>query len=185
MASCHLTVADCAQGRRPDNRPGGDDSDPGLASRRESSPTAKNEKVLSYQRGLQQHTAKGRDPRTPASHWPMRVVAATAGMLRLDGRIRPHFRARQGQLHQVLRHRRFCGFVFASTMSQCPSREVVSATASSFSEAVITWERTSSTGAALVWFQASQPRCLVCLLMTQLEDLLLRIWKCSIMKFHW
>ena len=28
-------MADRAQGRRPDNRPGGDDSDPGLASRRE------------------------------------------------------------------------------------------------------------------------------------------------------
>ena len=31
-----------SQGRRPENRPGGDDSDPGLASRRESSLTAKN-----------------------------------------------------------------------------------------------------------------------------------------------
>ena len=72
--------------------------------------TAKNKKVLSYQRGLHQHTAKGRDPRTPASwrHWLMRVVAATAGMIRLDGRIRLPFRARRGQLCQILRHRRFC-----------------------------------------------------------------------------
>ena len=31
-------MADRAQGRRPDNRPGGDDSDPGLASRRELRP---------------------------------------------------------------------------------------------------------------------------------------------------
>ena len=31
-------MADRAQGRRPDNRPGGDDSDPGLASRRERGP---------------------------------------------------------------------------------------------------------------------------------------------------
>ena len=57
----------------------------------------------------------------------------------------------------------------------------------------ITWEtvsrsgtaKTSSTGTALVWFQASQPSCLVCLLVTQLDDLSLCIWKCVIMKFHW
>ena len=56
------------------------------------------------------HTAKGRDPRTPASwrHWLRRVVAATAGMVRLDGRRRLPFRAHRGQLCQVLRHRRFC-----------------------------------------------------------------------------
>ena len=34
-------MADRAQGRRPDNRPGGDDSDPGLASRRERGLTAR------------------------------------------------------------------------------------------------------------------------------------------------
>ena len=65
------------------------------------------EEVPSYQRGLHQHTAKGRDPRTLAlwRHWLMRVVAATAGMLSLDGRIRAPYRARRGQLYQVLRHR--------------------------------------------------------------------------------
>ena len=41
VASCHLTMADRVQGRRADNRPGGDDSDPGLASRRERDPTAR------------------------------------------------------------------------------------------------------------------------------------------------
>ena len=99
-----------SQGRRPENRPGGDDSDPGLASGRESSLTAKNKKVLSCQRGLHQHAAKGRDPRTPASwrHWLRRVVAATADMIRLDGRRRLPFRALRAQLYQVLRHRRFC-----------------------------------------------------------------------------
>ena len=40
VASCHLTMAHRAQGRRPENRPGGDDSDPGLASRRDCVPTA-------------------------------------------------------------------------------------------------------------------------------------------------
>ena len=50
-----------SQGRRPENRPGGDDSDPGLASEEESSPTARTTRYLSYQRGLHQHTAKGRD----------------------------------------------------------------------------------------------------------------------------
>ena len=34
-------MADRAQGRQPENRPGGDDSDPGLASRRERDPTAR------------------------------------------------------------------------------------------------------------------------------------------------
>ena len=33
-------MADREQGRRPENRPGGDDSDPGLASRKERDPTA-------------------------------------------------------------------------------------------------------------------------------------------------
>ena len=41
MATCPVTVADREQGRRPENRPCGDDSDPGLASRRESDPTAR------------------------------------------------------------------------------------------------------------------------------------------------
>ena len=51
-----------------------------------------------------------RGPRTLASwrHWLMRVVAATAGTICLDGRIRQPFRVRRGQLYQVLRHRRFC-----------------------------------------------------------------------------
>ena len=83
-------MADRAQGRRPDNRPGGDDSDPGLASRRERGLNCHQNGVLSNQRGLHQfekgqgaqrpHCAKGRDPRTPASwrHFLLRVVAATA-----------------------------------------------------------------------------------------------------------
>ena len=77
-------MADRAQGRRPDNRPGGDDSDPGLASRRER---GLNCHQTEYSRtsvdciGAQRpHCAKGRDPRTPASwrHLLLRVVAATA-----------------------------------------------------------------------------------------------------------
>ena len=62
VASCQLAMADRAQGR-PDDRPGGDDSDPGLASRRDRGLNCP-EEVLSNQRGLRQHTLKGRDPRT-------------------------------------------------------------------------------------------------------------------------
>ena len=40
VASCRLTMANHARGRRPGDRPGGDDSDPGLASRRERGLTA-------------------------------------------------------------------------------------------------------------------------------------------------
>ena len=58
-------MADREQGRRPENRPGGDDSDPRLASRRDRGLTATCEqKVLSNQRGLRQRNLKGRDPKT-------------------------------------------------------------------------------------------------------------------------
>ena len=41
VATCHRAMVDRAEGRRPENRPCGDDSDPGLASRRERDPTAR------------------------------------------------------------------------------------------------------------------------------------------------
>ena len=107
VASCHLTVADRVKG-------GGPKTDQEVKTRTlgwhpEENATQLPEEVFSYQRGLHQCTAKGRDPRTPASwrHWLRRVVAAAAGMVRLDGRIRLP-RARRGQLYQVLRHRRSC-----------------------------------------------------------------------------
>ena len=58
--SCHLTMADRVKGGDPKTDQEGDDSDPGLASRRESSLTAKDKKVLSYQRGgTREHRRRG------------------------------------------------------------------------------------------------------------------------------
>ena len=109
VASCHLTMADRVKGGDPKTDQEGTTRTPGWHPEEKAPQLPKTKKVLSYQRGLQQHTAKGRDPRTPASwrHWLMQVVAATTGMIRLDGRIRLP-RARRGQLYQVLRHCRSC-----------------------------------------------------------------------------
>ena len=43
----------------------------------------------------------------------------------------------------------------------------------------------SSTSAAIVCFQEGQSSCLVRLLVTHLEDLLLRIWESAIVKYRW
>ena len=50
-------------------------------------PNCQEQNKVLQQRWLRCPTAKGRDQRTPASrrHWLLRVVAATAGMVRLDG----------------------------------------------------------------------------------------------------
>ena len=70
-------MADRARGRRPDNRPRGDDSDPGLASRRESDlgnchatdkGTLKPAWTASVRKGAgaqRPHCAKGRGPENP------------------------------------------------------------------------------------------------------------------------
>ena len=82
-------MADSARGRRPENRPCGDDSDPGLATQRERgincqqtcySQTSVDCSILKGAGAQRPHCAKGRDPRTPASwrHLPLRVVAATS-----------------------------------------------------------------------------------------------------------
>ena len=83
-------MADRAQGRRPENRPGGDDSDLVLASRRESDlgnchatdkGTLKPVWTASVRKGAgaqRPHCAKGRDPRTPAS-WRHFAVAGCRG----------------------------------------------------------------------------------------------------------
>ena len=54
-----------SQGRRPDNRPGGDDSDPGLASRRESSLTAKNKKGTPVTAWAASTHCEGKGPENP------------------------------------------------------------------------------------------------------------------------
>ena len=85
--------------RRPKNRPCGDDSDPGLAPRRDSDlgfchatdkGTLKPAWTASVRKGVgaqRPHCAKGRNPRTPTSwrHFLLRVVAATAGAQWTDG----------------------------------------------------------------------------------------------------
>ena len=128
-------IADRARGRRPENRPGGDDSDPGLASRRERglncqqtcySRTSVDCSIRKGAGAQRPHTAKGRDPRTPASwrHLLLRVVAATSvaaypsdttlrrhttfsGTIWVDGRTRQLShrttgQACRGQFYQVL-----------------------------------------------------------------------------------
>ena len=99
-----------SQGRRPENRPGGDDSDPWAGIPKRKLPNCQRQKGTPRVSVGYINTAKGRDPRTQTSwrHWLRRVVAATADMIRLDGRGRLPFRARRGQLYQVLRDRRFC-----------------------------------------------------------------------------
>ena len=88
-------------------RPGGDDSDPGLASRRESFLTAQNKSTESAWAATTHSEGKG--PENPGVVAPFAVAGCRGNrsMIRLDGRI--HLpRARRGQLYQVLRHRRSC-----------------------------------------------------------------------------
>ena len=57
-------MADRAQGRRPDNRPGGDDSDTGLASRRERGLTATKRVTLEPAWAASTH-CEGKGPENP------------------------------------------------------------------------------------------------------------------------
>ena len=151
----------------------------------------KNKKVLSYQRGLHQHTAKGRDPRTPASwrHLLMRVVAATAGMLRVDGRT-PPFRARRGvscsstlQILWVLHA--VCVFNANGVRQLSVKRRTYLVDFIHFFVKVLSLRILCL---AQAQHGASSDRCRVsCSHQTMMCAFrgLLRIWKCSIMKFHW
>ena len=89
-------MANLAQGRRPDNRPGGDDSDPGLASRRER---GLNCHQTEYSRtsvdctnakrggGPKTPMCEGKGPENPGVVSPF-AVAGCRGNLRRGGAIR-------------------------------------------------------------------------------------------------
>ena len=94
----HLTMADRAQGQRPESRPKEDDSDPGLASRRERDPTARRG-TLKPAWSASTHS-KGKGPEDPgasceAQRGNCRLQSVQVGflfpLLRFQFHLRPAF----------------------------------------------------------------------------------------------
>ena len=84
-------MADRAQGRRPENRPGGNDSDPGLAPRRERDPTA-NIRVTLEPAWTAPTYSEGKGPEDPGVVAPL-ADAGCRGNRRYDMFGRSHMSA--------------------------------------------------------------------------------------------